>query len=25
LGFDEIKTVICGIEGLYVESFMKDM
>ncbi|CDW86394.1 UNKNOWN [Stylonychia lemnae] len=25
LGFDEIKTIVCGIEGLYIESFMKDM
>lgn len=25
LGFDEIKAIICGIEGLYLESFMKDI
>eukprot|EP00347_Sterkiella_histriomuscorum_P006960 403350779 len=25
LGFDELKTIVCGIEGIYLESFMKGL
>jgi len=25
LGYEEIKTIVCGIEGLHLESFMQNM